>query len=943
MKVSVIVAAYNAEKYVAETLDSIANQSIDDFEIIVVNDGSTDNTIGIIREYESRYSNIVVIDKENGGPSSARNRGLDLAQGEFVYFFDADDVLELDALEKLYERAQQKKADLVIAKYDIFNRFTRTPVNGINNLVAMDHIDKYEPQILWTFSLCNKLFRRSIIEKYELRLPPISYSEDGAFLMRYVYRTNRITGLDKVIFHYRRMFDGEAESITASISPWKIRDYIEAHRLITEAAEESILIDFPQYTDIEEVMEHNDEIHKYLNEINRKELQILLDQFYAKFWTLSKDTVEHLVDEMNDKLSTLDMRDLSLLRDMHPEFSLDHLAVKDDELLEQAWFTIVLYGEREQEKSFLEVVQSLTLQNLIGIRIIMPAVWEKAVEEADLRQNNMFFVETADRDTLYYQALREAQTPYITFADAKVTYANNAFKYAIKNFIKSPADFIVELIYHRNFGDMQAVLFSTVALNSVKAGYEHNPYLGMDYTLANKFFRVDFLRGQKLDESKSLLSHLPEFYHRSYFTFMNDGIVFYEDMEDTYVDYVGTPETIPMMKEYLIDRSADLNSPEIVQDLNEVMPKLIHFPSKTLGGILFRKIVSFLRRYPVKNQVLFFTVRKDGELEGNAKALYPYVKGKKVICARQLPHNPFRKLYMYYKNITSRVIVTDDYNRYLRHFQLRQSQRVVQLWHACGAFKKFGQRGTNMSIPADISYHAQYNMVTVSSDKIRGIYADAFNIDVHKVKALGCPRTDVFYDEKQIEETKERVYEAYPEFRDRYVIIYAPTFRDIGNDRTLFQPDLDFDKLSKDLLPEQMFVVCPHPVMRNKIVEKSYDNIRVVRDFSTNDMMLVSDLLITDYSSVIFEYVLLRRPIAFYCYDLLNYNRGFYLNYPDDLPGDVYEKQEELTAYLRSEDKDKLTEKYDKFIRNYMSACDGHSCERIADMINSFMEEVEHE
>lgn len=943
MKVSVIVAAYNAEKYVTETLESIANQSIDDYEIIVVNDGSTDRTIDILRDYESRYANMTVIDKENGGPSSARNCGLDIAKGDYVYFFDADDVLEIDALEKLYDRAKEKRADLVIAKYDIFNRFKTFPVNGINDLVKMDKIGKYEPQILWTFSLCNKLFRRSIIEKYDLRLPPISYSEDGAFLMRYVYRTSRITGLDKVIFHYRRMYDGEAESITASISPWKIRDYIEAHRLITETAEESILIDFPQYATIEEVKENNDDIHKYLNEINRKELQILLDQFYAKFWTLSKDTVRHLVDEMNHKLFTLDMRDISLLRDSHPEFCLDHLGVSDEEVLENAWFTIALYGEKDQKEEFLQVVQSLTLQNLIGIRILMPKEWKKAVEAAGYLQSNMFFLDTTTRDDLYYRALREARTPYITFADAKVSYANNAFKYVIKNFIKSPADFLVELIYHRNFGDMQAVLFSTIALNSVKTGYEINPYLGMDYTLTNKFFRTDFLKRQNLDETKSLLSHLPALYTRGYFAFMNDGIVFYEDLEETYVDYVGTPETIPMMKDYLVDRKADLNSPELVPDLNEIMPKMLRFPSENIGKILFRKIVSFLRRYPVKNQVLFFTIRKDGELEGNAKALYPYVKGKKVICARRLPHNPITKLYMYYKNITSRVIVTDDYDRYLRHFQLRQSQRVVQLWHACGAFKKFGQRGTNMSIAADHAYHAQYNMVSVSSDKIRGIYADAFDIDIHKVKALGTPRTDVFYDEKQLELTREKVYQAYPEFRNRYIIIYAPTFRDIGDDRTQFRPDLDFDRLSKELLPEQMFLVCPHPIMKNKIVEKEYDNIKVVRDFSTNDMMLISDMLITDYSSVIFEYALLRKPIAFYCYDLLNYNRGFYLNYPDDLPGDVYENQTELTAYLRSDSKDELTEKYDKFIENYMSACDGHSCERIAEMINSYMEEAQHE
>ena len=148
-----------------------------------------------------------------------------------------------------------------------------------------------------------------------------------------------------------------------------------------------------------------------------------------------------------------------------------------------------------------------------------------------------------------------------------------------------------------------------------------------------------------------------------------------------------------------------------------------------------------------------------------------------------------------------------------------------------------------MSIAADHAYHVQYNMVTVSSDRIRSIYADAFDIDVHKVKALGCPRTDAFYDEKLMDETKQKVYAAHPEFKDRYVIVYAPTFRDIGDDRTQFKPDLDFDKLSKDLLPNQIFVICPHPVMKNKIVEKSYDNIEVIRDFSTNDMMLVSDLL----------------------------------------------------------------------------------------------------
>ena len=102
-------------------------------------------------------------------------------------------------------------------------------------------------------------------------------------------------------------------------------------------------------------------------------------------------------------------------------------------------------------------------------------------------------------------------------------------------------------------------------------------------------------------------------------------------------------------------------------------------------------------------------------------------------------------------------------------------------------------------------------------------------------------------------------------------------------------------------------------------------------------------MLITDYSSVIFEYALLKKPIAFFCYDMANYNRGFYLNYPDDLPGEVYETQEELAEFLRAVDKHTITDKYNSFVEKYMSACDGHSCERIAGLINSYMEEGEHE
>ena len=177
-KISVIIAAYNAEEYLSETMDSIFLQTMDnsEYEVIVINDGSSDNTLSILNSYKKNYPNLIIIDKENGGPSSARNAGLDIAQGEYVFFFDADDLLEPEALSTMYDTISEKHSDLLIGKYDIFNRHTTIEIHNLDDLIELEEIDKYNTDILWTFSLSNKLFRRSLIEKYHLRLPPISYS-----------------------------------------------------------------------------------------------------------------------------------------------------------------------------------------------------------------------------------------------------------------------------------------------------------------------------------------------------------------------------------------------------------------------------------------------------------------------------------------------------------------------------------------------------------------------------------------------------------------------------------------------------------------------------------------------------------------------------------------------------------------------------------------------
>ena len=937
-KISVIIAAYNAEEYLSETLDSIFLQTMNDseYEVIISNDGSSDSTLDILNSYKQTYSNLIIIDKENGGPSSARNAGLDIAKGEYVFFFDADDILEGDALSTMYETASEKQADLLIGKYDIFNRHTTIAIHNLDDLIELEEIDKYNTDILWTFSLSNKLFRRDLIEKFNLRLPPVSYSEDGAFFTQFLYRSSKIVGLDYIIFHYRRYDD--MNSITASISPSKIRDYITAHQIILASAEESFLRDYPEYNTIEEAREQNSDIHNYLNTIIQKQLQIMLNQFYIQFWSLDSDTVQLLVDEINNKLKILDMRVISTLSLSFPEFSLYDIKASQEDVLKNAFFTAVLYGDLANKDNFIKSLDSLEKQNLIFMKIVVPSSMKTDIEKEGMLQGNLFFEDSNSKEELFVSALNNTQTPYITFCDAEIIYATGIFRFAYRQLIKQQYDFISEGIYHKEYEQPQPLLLSKIAYTSLRNGRKNNPCLSMDATLANKFFCVDFVRKLHLDFGKELPELIKLCYMEGYYLYRLDGMLLYNNRETTFIDYIATEKTLPFIKEYLKDKPITLNSPEILYAPAESGKKFRLLPDKTEEDQAWNKKAASFQKKPLKNQVLFVSPRADGHLEGNAKALYPFIKGKKVICAKRLPHDPETALEMTEVILTSKVIVTDDYVKYLRYFPLRPEQRVIQLWHACGAFKKFGQRGTNMSLPEDRATHAQYNLVCVSGENLRSIYADAFDVNYNKVKALGCPRTDDYFNKRLINKTKRKIYFRHPSLIGKSVIVYAPTFRDVGCDRSEFHPELDFDRLSKDLLPNQILLICPHPVMKNDILPKKYKNIRVMRDFSTNDYMLISDMLITDYSSVIFEYALLRKPIAFFCYDLPTYDRGFYLNYPEDLPGDIYTNQDELTDYLTHPEKHILTDKMNSFVEKYMSACDGHSCERIAALINSYME-----
>lgn len=195
-KLSVIIPVYNAEKFLSRCVESIINQTFQDLEIILVNDGSTDNSLTICHEFASKDKRIKVIDKKNEGSGPTRNVGIGIARGDYLAFPDSDDRMELDAYESCIKIIEDSNVDLLV-----FGMKTEVYTDSLNRVerIVLDEIPEreyYTPEEFrnnwaWLYqkmdmgSPCNKIYKKSIIDKYKLEFPNLRRMQDGVFNMSY--------------------------------------------------------------------------------------------------------------------------------------------------------------------------------------------------------------------------------------------------------------------------------------------------------------------------------------------------------------------------------------------------------------------------------------------------------------------------------------------------------------------------------------------------------------------------------------------------------------------------------------------------------------------------------------------------------------------------------------------------------------------------------------
>lgn len=290
-----------------------------------------------------------------------------------------------------------------------------------------------------------------------------------------------------------------------------------------------------------------------------------------------------------------------------------------------------------------------------------------------------------------------------------------------------------------------------------------------------------------------------------------------------------------------------------------------------------------------------------------------------------------------YHLATAEVVFVDNYHLILAACDFRKEAVCVQLWHANGAVKMFGLYDkTIMDRPKSAirrfrQVYSRFHKVVVSSDEMADIFKRAFGLDDANMLKTGVPRTDFFRSEKRIAEAQEIIKNDLLQIRGKKVLLYAPTFRDEGF--TIDKLPLDIEKMETVLGDDYHLLIQLHRTVQLTDMNDSNFVTHVSGKYDIASLLSIADILITDYSSIPFEFSMLKRPMIFFAYDLEQYEetRGIWFDYKETMPGPVVQTTDALIINIQQERCDKA--EVTAFDATWNKYADGQATSRLVEAI----------
>ncbi|MDD8049587.1 MAG: CDP-glycerol glycerophosphotransferase family protein [Thomasclavelia sp.] len=337
-----------------------------------------------------------------------------------------------------------------------------------------------------------------------------------------------------------------------------------------------------------------------------------------------------------------------------------------------------------------------------------------------------------------------------------------------------------------------------------------------------------------------------------------------------------------------------------------------------------------------KNKVTFVSL-EENQPKDDFKLLYDKLSTNNDLTIKLVLFNyndkNLKNNFLYFLNCckqiiqinTSKVVLLKDNNYVVSNFK-RSGVIVVQLWHASGAIKKFGNV-IKREYPIK-----NYNYVISNSKYWQEPYSKAFSVKKENVLDLGMPRLDILYDKNKLQKESNKILIKYPNLKNKKILLYAPTFR--GNIYDGFKM-LDFDalKLMDSLDDEYILIYKLHPLMKNiKLIQN--ERIIDLSNENTHALFGICDILISDYSSIMFDFSILNKPMISYVPDLSDYsnNLGLFIDY-DDLPTIKAKDTNDLINAINKCNTNGINE----FNKKYLGSSDGNNTQRVTKLINKLV------
>jgi CDP-ribitol ribitolphosphotransferase len=377
---------------------------------------------------------------------------------------------------------------------------------------------------------------------------------------------------------------------------------------------------------------------------------------------------------------------------------------------------------------------------------------------------------------------------------------------------------------------------------------------------------------------------------------------------------------------------------------------------KTFGYYLFAIVYFLCKPFPIKKKrVLCIMTHEEGEgsnVSLVARALkdleegysFSYITKSDTRAVKSL--SGLRTVLSFffikpYELARSETVLLDNVFLPFAYLRIKKGTKVMQLWHGTGTIKKFGQDFNTGKLQV-LEKRANTNIthLIVNSPTMKQLYSGAFGVKEKFIYPIGLPKTDELLlrikkaEAARMSADKEYIYHKYRIPREKKLILYAPTFRD---DETQNPKLLELMKELSHKLPEEYYLgLRLHPFIAKSFEQEQLDKRICQMSFEKdlNSLLMAADILITDYSSIIFEFCLTKQPMIFYAHDYSEFSdsgRGFYYNYETYVPGPVAYSSEDVVDIIKEQDFDQYV--INEFVNNNYIYTDGNATRRLIELI----------